>query len=189
MIDTARAEVDLRNTGNESCVFPVDPTTTGSPFSLDGTLPEVLEPSNQTTLFVLYTPSEVAPSDGTLTVTFAGQEPGAGRHTLSVPLSGASLLHVDAGPDDAGPTDAGPDDAGPQPTDAGLVEFADAGTPQCAAADAGPFPGTDIVDPCTVKNWLYLSGPIRLFAGTASWVRIISARIPAITKKISAVMM
>ena len=46
-----------------------------------------------------------------------------------------------------------------------------------------------MVLPCMVKIWLYLSGPRKRFSGRASWIRISTARKPANTKKMKAVIM
>ena len=45
-----------------------------------------------------------------------------------------------------------------------------------------------IVVPCTVKIWLYRSGPRKVFSGRASWSRIIPASSPPAMNMRKAVM-
>jgi hypothetical protein len=51
------------------------------------------------------------------------------------------------------------------------------------ASTAGTAKRNIMIVPCIVKSWLYVSGRRRSFAGTASWVRMRRARMPASTKK------
>ena len=50
------------------------------------------------------------------------------------------------------------------------------------ASTAGTANRNIIVVPCIVNSWLYSDGPTSVFSGTASCVRITSARIPASRK-------
>ena len=43
--------------------------------------------------------------------------------------------------------------------------------------------------PCMVNHWLYVASLVKVLLGTASWVRMASARSPASRKKEKAVTM
>ncbi len=58
--------------------------------------------------------------------------------------------------------------------------FGSSNTP--IASTAGTANRNIIIVPCIVNSWLYKLGETKSFSGTASCVRISSARMPASTK-------